>query len=45
MHARLTHLDEQGRASMVNVSGKNPMLRTAIAEGYFCAKEETLMRY
>ena len=42
MHARLTHLDEQGRASMVNVSGKKPMLRTAIAEGYFCAKEETI---
>jgi|TARA_B100000959_G_C14929997_1_gene603223 cyclic pyranopterin phosphate synthase len=42
MHDNLTHLDEQGKASMVDVSGKPSMLRTAIAEGFFNAKETTI---
>ncbi len=42
MHERLTHLDEHGKASMVDVSGKEPMLRTAIAQGFFIAKESTI---
>ncbi len=40
----LTHLDDQGRARMVDVSGKPPMRRTAVAEARFCAKAETLDR-
>ena len=40
----LTHLDEQGRARMVNVSEKPPMLRVAVAESRFCARAETLDR-
>ena len=31
--ARLTHLDRQGRARMVDVSGKPPTLREAVAAG------------
>ncbi|MBC8309501.1 MAG: cyclic pyranopterin monophosphate synthase MoaC [Phycisphaerales bacterium] len=42
MHDRLTHLDKQGKASMVDVSGKAPLLRTAVAEGFFNAKESTI---
>ena len=42
MSNQLTHLDEYGKASMVNISTKNPMLRTALAEGLFCAKAETI---
>lgn len=38
----LTHLDEQGRASMVNVGAKPPMHRVAIAEGFFVAQASTL---
>ena len=44
MSDELTHIDEQGRARMVDVGGKPPMRRTAIAEGYFCATPETLDR-
>lgn len=40
----LTHLDEQGRATMVDVGAKAPMHREAIAEGFFCAQEATLDR-
>jgi cyclic pyranopterin phosphate synthase len=42
MAKRLTHIDKQGRASMVDVSKKPIMRRTAIAEGYFVASEVTL---
>ncbi len=42
MHDRLTHLDQQGKASMVDVSGKVPMLRTAVGQGFFIAKESTI---
>ena len=42
MSNQLTHLDEYGIASMVNISSKMPMLRTALAEGLFCAKAETI---
>jgi cyclic pyranopterin phosphate synthase len=31
--ARLTHLDARGRARMVDVSGKTPTVREAVAEG------------
>ncbi len=39
---RLTHVDEQGRASMVDVGSKPPMHRRATAEGYFVAASSTL---
>ena len=42
MSSELTHIDEQGRASMVVVGSKQPMRREAIAEGYFCATADTL---
>lgn len=38
----LTHLDEQGRASMVDVGGKPIVRRLAIAEGFFIGAPETL---
>lgn len=44
MSDELTHLDEQGRARMVDVGDKPPMKRIAVAEGLFCAKAETLDR-
>ena len=44
MTKELTHLDEKGRARMVDVGDKPPMRRTAIAEGFFCAAPETLDR-
>jgi len=40
----LSHIDERGRASMVDVGGKPPMRRTAVAEGIFHAAAETLDR-
>lgn len=40
----LTHLDQQGRARMVDVGDKPPMRRTATAEGLFCASADTLDR-
>ncbi len=40
----LTHLDEQGRATMVDVGAKPTTHREAIAEGFFCAQEATLDR-
>ncbi len=42
MTERLTHLDAKGRASMVDVSMKPILRRTAIAEGFFIAQKETL---
>jgi cyclic pyranopterin phosphate synthase len=38
----LTHLDETGRARMVDVSGKQTTARTARAEGRLTCKPETL---
>ena len=40
----LTHIDEQGRAGMVDVSDKPPMHRVAVAEARFRAASETLDR-
>lgn len=42
MPQNLTHVDELGRASMVDVSGKANMPRRAIAEGYVQMSRETL---
>lgn len=42
MNNRMTHLDEQGRVSMVDVSNKESSRRTAIAVGFFHAQESTL---
>jgi len=42
MADELTHLDEQGRASMVDVGHKALMRREAVAEGFFCASATTL---
>jgi cyclic pyranopterin phosphate synthase len=42
MHEQLTHIDKDGNAHMVNVSAKPTMKRTAIAQGFFCAKENTI---
>jgi len=42
--ARLTHLDEHGRAQMVDVGDKLPMARRASAEGSFIAQPATLDR-
>ena len=42
MNDRLTHLDEHGQTSMVDVSKKPIMRRTAIAEGFFTANASTL---
>jgi cyclic pyranopterin phosphate synthase len=39
---KLSHIDEQGRARMVDVGAKPPVKRRAVAEGFFCAAEETL---
>lgn len=39
---KLSHLDSQGRASMVNVSAKPPLHRQAIAEGYITLQPATL---
>ncbi|WP_404861982.1 cyclic pyranopterin monophosphate synthase MoaC [Georhizobium sp. MAB10] len=40
--ARLTHLDDQGRATMVDVGGKAETERVAIAEGFVKMAPETL---
>jgi len=39
---RLTHLNAQGRARMVDVSAKPPTLRTAVARGWVRMSEATL---
>ena len=41
---KLTHLDEQGRASMVDVGGKDVTHREAVARGFVSMKPETLDR-
>jgi cyclic pyranopterin phosphate synthase len=41
---RLTHLDEEGRARMVDVSSKEPTLRRAVAEGTVRMLPATLAR-
>ena len=40
--SRLTHLDDDGRARMVDVSGKEPTARTATAEGSLSCERQTL---
>src|SRR4051812_33131981 len=40
--AKLSHVDEAGRAQMVDVSGKPVNLREAIAEGFISLAPETL---
>ena len=42
MREKLSHIDDDGQASMVNVSNKKPVRRTAKAVGFFCAQEETI---
>ena len=37
-----THIDESGRARMVDVTSKNDVLRIATAEGYIHLKKETV---
>lgn len=44
MSNELSHLDNHGRAQMVDVSHKPPMKRTAIAEGVLRAQRETIER-
>ncbi len=39
---KLTHFDKQGKARMVDVSGKAPTLREAVAGGSITMKPETL---
>ncbi len=38
----LTHLDSQGNAQMVDVSGKDATVRDAVAQGLVCMKPSTL---
>ena len=40
--SKLTHLDEQGRARMVDVSGKTETQRSATAHGRLTCRSETL---
>jgi len=40
--SRLTHIDETGRARMVDVSGKAATVREALAEGFLRMSPETL---
>jgi cyclic pyranopterin phosphate synthase len=42
MPRKLTHLDEAGRAAMVDVGAKNVTTRRALAEGYVLLLPETL---
>lgn len=39
----LTHINEQGRARMVDVSEKDDTKRVAVAFGKICMKKETLV--
>ncbi|MBI5049699.1 MAG: cyclic pyranopterin monophosphate synthase MoaC [Nitrospirae bacterium] len=39
---KLTHFDKKGHAKMVDVSGKQPTIREAIAKGAVYMKKETL---
>jgi cyclic pyranopterin phosphate synthase len=40
--SRLTHLDDKGRARMVDVSDKDSTARVAVAEGFIAMTPETL---
>jgi cyclic pyranopterin phosphate synthase len=40
--AKLTHLDSQGRAQMVNVGGKPVSAREAVAEGFITLQRSTI---
>ncbi len=40
--SKLTHLDEDGKAKMVDVGDKTPTKRTAIATGRISMQPETL---
>ena len=40
--SKLSHLDDQGRAKMVDVSGKETTSRTAVARGTIQMRRETL---
>jgi cyclic pyranopterin phosphate synthase len=42
MTGKLTHLDEKGRARMVDVGAKDATQRTAVAEGFVAMTPETL---
>ena len=42
--AELSHINKDGQACMVDVGGKLPMKRRAVAEGYFVAAEGTIDR-
>ena len=42
MDKKLTHLDESGQASMVDVGHKSPTLREAVARGSIVMQPETL---
>ena len=42
MHDSLTHIDEQGQVSMVDVSNKEMFNRKSIAQGLFVANDKTL---
>ena len=39
--SKFTHIDEQGHVRMVDVSGKEPTLRVAIAQGVVSMSQET----
>ncbi len=40
--ARLSHLDSEGRARMVDVTDKDTTSRIAVARGMICMRPETL---
>jgi len=39
---KLTHIDEEGKARMVDVGGKPPQIREAMAEGFIRLQAETV---
>lgn len=39
---KLTHIDDKGRASMVDITGKVPQHRRAVAEGFITLEPQTL---
>ena len=41
--SKLTHVDEQGAARMVDVGDKEPTRRSATAEGWICMQPATLL--
>jgi len=42
VNKKLTHVDNEGKAKMVDVADKPDQLRTALAEGYITLKPETV---